>query len=97
LEAVRKGNWKLVLAHNGRTYEGFQPGNDGYPGQVNENSPVPMALYDLRRDPGERYDVQKTYPKIVEELLQLAEEAREDLGDDITQKTGKNNREAGKE
>jgi arylsulfatase len=56
-----------------------------------------MALYDLRRDPGERYDVQKTYPKIVEELLQLAEEAREDLGDDITQKTGKNNREAGKE
>ncbi|WP_409024960.1 sulfatase [Flectobacillus longus] len=97
LEAVRKGNWKLVLAHNGRTYEGFQPGNDGYPGQVNENSPVTMALYDLRRDPGERYDVQKTYPKIVEELLQLAEEAREDLGDDITQKTGKNNREAGKE
>ncbi len=97
LEAVRKGNWKLVLAHNGRTYEGFQPGNDGYPGQVNENSLVPMALYDLRRDPGERYDVQKTYPKIVEELLQLAEEAREDLGDDITQKTGKNNREAGKE
>ncbi|PAC32282.1 sulfatase [Flectobacillus sp. BAB-3569] len=97
LEAVRKGHWKLVLAHNGRTYEGFQPGNDGYPGQVNENSPVPMALYDLRRDPGERYDVQKTYPKIVEELLQLAEEAREDLGDDITQKTGKNNREAGKE
>ncbi|NBB28074.1 sulfatase [Cellulophaga sp. BC115SP] len=97
LEAVRKGNWKLVLAHNGRTYEGFQPGNDGYPGQVNENSPVPMALYDLRRDPGERYDVQKTYPKIVEELLLLAEEAREDLGDDITQKTGKNNREAGKE
>lgn len=97
LEAVRKGNWKLVLAHNGRTYEGFQPGNDGYPGQVNENSPVPMALYDLRRDSGERYDVQKTYPKIVEELLLLAEEAREDLGDDITQKTGKNNREAGKE
>jgi len=97
LEAVRKGNWKLVLAHNGRTYEGFQPGNDGYPGQVNENSPVPMALYDLRRDPGERYDVQKTYPKIVEELLLLAEVAREDLGDDITQKTGKNNREAGKE
>lgn len=97
LEAVRKGHWKLVLAHNGRTYEGFQPGNDGYPGQVNENSPVPMALYDLRRDPGERYDVQRTYPKIVEELLQLAEEARADLGDDITQKIGKNNREAGKE
>jgi arylsulfatase len=47
LEAVRKGNWKLVLAHNGRTYEGFQPGNDGYPGQVNENSPVPMGFVRL--------------------------------------------------
>lgn len=95
LEAVRKGNWKLVFEHPGRTYEGFQPGNDGFPGQVNENVNTPYALYDLRRDPSERYDVQKTYPKIVEELQKLANEAREDLGDDITKTTGKNNRQEG--
>ncbi|MFN3852310.1 MAG: sulfatase [Spirosomataceae bacterium] len=95
LEAVRQGDWKLVFEHPGRTYEGFQPGNDGFPGTVNENAPYPFALYDLRRDPSERYDVQATYPKIVEELKKLADMAREDLGDDILKINGKNNRPAG--
>jgi arylsulfatase A-like enzyme len=95
LEAVRKDDWKLVLEHPGLTYEGFIPGKDGFDGEVNDNSPVAFALYDLRRDLGERYDVQKSNPKIVEELLKLAEEAREDLGDDITKRTGKNRRQAG--
>lgn len=95
LEAVRKDDWKLVLEHSGRTYEGFQPGKDGFSGEVNEKSPIALALYDLRRDPSERYDVQKSNPKIVEELLKLAEEAREDLGDDITKRVGKNVRPAG--
>lgn len=96
LEAVRKDDWKLVLDHPGRTYEGFQPGFDGFPGKVNENAPIALALYDLRRDPSERYDVKASYPQIVEELQKLAEEAREDLGDDITNRTGKNVRETGK-
>ncbi len=95
LEAVRRGDWKLVLPHEGRSYEGQQPGNDGYPGKAPENTTYPMALYDLRRDPGERYDVQATYPAVVEELRKLAEEAREDLGDDLTKRTGKRVREAG--
>lgn len=95
LEAVRKDQWKLVLPHSGRTYEGFAPGNDGHPGKVDENHQTELALFDLRRDPGERYDVKAYYPQIVEELLKLAEEAREDLGDSITQKKGKNVREAG--
>ncbi len=96
LEAVRKDDWKLVLEHPGRTYEGFQPGFDGFPGRSNDSIPIALALYDLRRDPGERYDVQKSYPKIVEELQKLAEEAREDLGDDILKRTGKNVRTSGK-
>jgi arylsulfatase A-like enzyme len=95
LEAVRQGDWKLVLDHPGRTYEGFEPGKDGFPGDANENAPVSLALYDLRRDPGERYDVQKNYPDIVASLQQLAEAARDDLGDDITNRTGKNVRTIG--
>lgn len=95
LEAVRIGNWKLVLPHPGRTYEGFLPANDGQAGEVNENFPVQQGLYDLRRDPGERYDVQKKYPEKLKELLQLAEEAREELGDDLKQKKGKENRAIG--
>jgi arylsulfatase len=96
LEAVRKDDWKLVLTHPGRTYENFAPGKDGFSGPVNENSTIHQGLYDLRRDPGERYDVQLQYPEIVKELLALADQAREDLGDDINSIEGKNRREPGK-
>jgi len=96
LEAVRKGDWKLVFAHPGRTYIGFKPGADGFPGGTNENFPHEEGLYDLRRDPGERFDVKEYYPEVVAELKKLADSAREDLGDDIQKVEGKNRREPGK-
>jgi arylsulfatase A-like enzyme len=95
LEAVREEQWKLVLPHPGRSYEGFQPGKDGYPGKVTENRQYELALYDLRRDPGERYDVKDSNPDIVQRLQALAETAREDLGDAVTHRTGKNVRDCG--
>lgn len=94
LEAIRKGNWKLVLPHHSRTYEGFEPGIDGMPGQVNENHFVEGGLYDLRRDPGERYNVRGDYPEVEAELLKIVKQAREDLGDDLTGNPGKNRRPA---
>lgn len=96
LEAVTNGDWKLVFPHAGRTYEGFDPGKEGQPGKVNENAPVEGGLYDLRRDPGERYNVMEMYPEVVSELEKIAAEAREDLGDDLTKTAGKNRREPGK-
>lgn len=96
LEAIRHGSWKLVFPHPGRTYEGFQPGYDGKPGQVNGNFQFEGGLYDLRRDPGERYDVSESYPEIVKKLTKIAEEARQDLGDDLTDNPGKNRREPGR-
>jgi arylsulfatase len=96
LEAVRKGDWKLVFAHPGRTYIGFKPGSDGFPGDVNENFQFDEGLYDLRRDPGERFDVKEYYPEVVAELKKLADVAREDLGDDIQKMEGKNRREPGR-
>lgn len=96
LKAVRRDNWKLFLPHPSRSYEKFLPGNDGFPGKTDENNPIPFALYDLRRDPGERYDVQSLYPEIVAELQKTAGIAREDLGDDLTGRIGKNVREIGK-
>jgi len=95
LEAVRNHRFKLVLPHSGRSYEGFIPGNDGQPGPVADKH-FPMALYDLRRDPGERYDVQEKYPEVVEELLKIVSEARLDLGDALTDSPGKNRRPIGK-
>jgi arylsulfatase A-like enzyme len=95
LEAVRQGDWKMVFAHPGRTYEEFAPGMNGLPGRVNDNHIFPRALYNLQRDPGERYDVSMLFPEVVTSLEQLAEEARADLGDDIQQKQGKGVRAAG--
>lgn len=96
LEAVQDGSWKLVFSHRGRTYVGFEPGKDGQPGQANENSEVETGLYDLRRDPGERYNVLEFYPEIAAKLEKIAEEARGDLGDDLTGNPGKNRRQPGR-
>jgi arylsulfatase len=96
LEAVRFDNWKLVFEHPSRSYRNQAPGFDRFPGKAPENGMVEEALYDLRRDPGEQYDVKAYYPEMVSKLKSIADEAREDLGDDIQKVTGKNNREVGK-
>ncbi len=96
LEAVRSENWKLVFEHHGRTYENNTIGQDGQPGQTPENVLIESGLYDLRRDPGERYNVMEFYPEKVAELQSLADEAREDLGDDLTNSPGKNRRQPGR-
>ena len=95
LEAVRNDQFKLVLPHLGRSYAGFLPGNDGQPGQVNERHQENLALYDLRRDPGERYDVKSQHPKVFAELMQIVEAARLDLGDDLTGNEGTGRRPIG--
>jgi arylsulfatase len=95
LEAVQRDYWKLVLPHTGQTYRGFKPGLDGWPGPTGRETIKEPQLYDLRRDPGEWYDVSSTYPSKVKELLELAEVARQDLGDDITKNAGANRRKQG--
>ena len=96
LEAVSDGEFKLIFPHPTRTYEGFAPGNDGMPGRVDENKMLEeKILIDLRRDPGERYNVLSQYPEAAGRLEQMANEAREDLGDDLQKKEGKNRRAIG--
>ncbi|MDR1154779.1 MAG: sulfatase [Bacteroidales bacterium] len=96
LEAVRNDRFKLVLPHLGRSYAGFLPGQDGQSGQVNERHQENLALYDLRRDPGERYDVQNQHPEVIAELMKVVEAARLDLGDDLTGRDGTGRRAIGK-
>jgi len=96
LEAVRHGKWKLVFPHPGRTYEGFSPGKDGLPGAVNENYNITGGLFDLSKDPGERYNVQFDFPEVTKTLIEIADKAREDLGDDLQGKVGKNRRPIGR-
>ena len=94
LEAVREGTWKLVLPHKFRSYENTEVKNDGFPAKYNQGT-TGLALYDLRRDPGERYDVKALYPEQVEKMMLLVEKAREDLGDNLTNREGANRRPPG--
>ena len=94
LEAIRFKHWKLVFPHISRSYKHVLPANDGWPGPYSRDT-VSMALYDLRRDPGEYYDVQELYPEVKSQIMALAKEAREDLGDRLTGVEGHGRRAPG--
>jgi arylsulfatase len=96
LEAVTDGMFKLVFPHKYATYGAYLPGNDGKPGNLASLEITKPELYDLRRDPGERYNVIAQYPEAARKLMRIADEKREDLGDNLTLKSGKNRREPGK-
>ncbi|WP_339814430.1 sulfatase [uncultured Imperialibacter sp.] len=89
LKAIRYKHWKLVLPHQSNSYESGSLGKDRIPGQGTQIK-VSQGLYDLSHDPGERYDVQELYPQVVAEIMKYVELAREDLGDDLTGREGKN-------
>ncbi|HOP59778.1 MAG TPA: arylsulfatase, partial [Bacteroidales bacterium] len=95
LEAVQQDHWKLVFPHSSQSYENQLPGNDGWPGPLGRKTVENPELYDLRRDPGERYNVIKLYPDKVKELGIVAEKARKDLGDNLTNNPGSNRRKPG--
>jgi arylsulfatase len=94
LEAVTDGTYKLIFPHPYNSYNGI-PGADGAPGRIIRTKVEKKELYDLRRDPGERYNVIEMYPEIVEELENIANTIRQDLGDDLTGIEGIGRRQPG--
>jgi arylsulfatase A-like enzyme len=93
LQAVRSGQWKLHFPHDYPRPE--PPGADGRPGQYASRR-IGQELFDLETDPSETADLAARYPAIVNRLRELAERAREDLGDSAVGRTGKNLRPAGR-
>lgn len=96
LQAVRAGDWKLVLPHTYRTMAGQSNGADGTPGRYAQAKVAAPELYDMKADPGERADVAAAHPEVVKRLLALADAARDDLGDSLTKRPGKGAREPGR-
>ena len=92
LEAVRDQRFKLVFPHKHRIY--LEPADGGFPGKTGEEQ-IELSLYDLRRDPGERYDVKEMYPEVVDSLSVIAGQIRNELGDDLTDREGENRRNPG--
>ena len=96
LNAVRKGNWKLVLPHVYQSYN-TEPGRDGYAGKRIRTVVEEPELYNMMRDPGERYNVIGYNPEKAGEIMSLVEEARKELGDlNIGIEKGSGNREIGR-
>ena len=80
LQAVRQGKWKLHVPHKYTSYEGLEPGRDGFPGPT-QTKETAFELYDLEKDIGERHNVVELFPDVTERLMVLVEAAREELGD----------------
>ncbi len=95
LEAITDGNFKLIFPHEYVTYGAYVPGNDGQPGKLSNIKLQEAELYDLRRDPGERYNVFTQYPEVASRLMQEARLIRQELGDDLTRVKGSENRQPG--
>ncbi|MDA7915950.1 sulfatase [Verrucomicrobia bacterium] len=82
LQAVRSGPWKL---HFERTQKGR--------GKNAKTQTIPLRLFHLNKDIGEKNNVAENNPRVVKRLQAIAEEAREDLGD--IGRPGINNRAPG--
>ncbi len=95
LEAVTDGMFKLVFPHKYVTYGAYVPGNDGQPGRLTNREVLKSELYDLRRDPGERYDVISQYPEVAAKLMKIADLKRKELGDNLTRVKGAERRMPG--
>jgi arylsulfatase A len=95
LEAVRSGRWKLHLTHEYRTLGGKPGGTGGRPAPY-VNQRIEQSLFDLAADPGETTPVDEAHPAEVRRLLELAEQARTDLGDSLLRRRGENIRPAGR-
>ena len=96
LQALMSGRWKLMLPHTYRTMDGQPPGADTKPGKYRQVKMTKPELYDLETDIGEKTDLADKQPEVVRRLQTLAEKAREDLGDSLTQRKGSGVREPGR-
>lgn len=93
LHAIRSGRWKLHLPH---PYQSLaRAGADGAPGEYTTRR-IELSLFDLDADPAESTDVADRHRDVVQKMLEIAERARDDLGDSLTKRTGRNVRPPGR-
>ena len=95
LQGVRYKNWKLYFPHNYRSLNGREGGKDGLPVNYEYLKFEGIALYDLSKDISETNDVAQGHPEVVKKIMALAEDMRARLGDALTKRQGKENREPG--
>ena len=70
-------------------------GADGAPGKYVRKE-IELSLFDVVDDPGGPANLAAANPKVVEDLMRFVENSREDLGDTLVKRTGKNVRPVGR-
>ena len=93
LQAVRQGRWKLHIPHRFRSIHGARLSSPTHPGAYTQDS-IGLALFDLGTDIGETTNLADQYPEVVNRLMVLMDSARTDLGDALTQTSGRGTRKA---
>ncbi len=84
LHAVRSGRWKLHFPHGYAALSDERPG-EGEPIHVTWER-IGLSLFDLQTDPRETRNVAAENEKVVRYLGDLAEDAREELGDSLSRR-----------
>ena len=90
LQAVRQGRWKLHLPRDKEPVGAAPFSRNTHIAPVDRVGFAKPFLVDLHADIGETTNVAGQHPQVVQRLLKLAEEMREDLGD--YDRVGKNMR-----
>lgn len=96
LQAVRRGDWKLVFPHRYRSMQGQQPGSGGQPGEYTHFELSAPELYNLKEDAAEQANVAALHPDMVSALSHLADSMRNRLGDALTGVEGRHTRPPGR-
>jgi arylsulfatase len=96
LQAVMSGPWKLMLPQSYRTLGGKPGGTGGNPAPYEMRKLEQPELYNVEADIAETRDLATAQPQTVRRLLDLAEEARSELGDRLTGRKGGELREPGR-
>jgi len=78
LQTIRKGQWKLHLPRTPKSVPFYAQQRWGR-GTIDSLSTA--MLFNLEQDIGEQIDMADKYPEILEDLLQEAKKARDELGD----------------
>lgn len=95
LQGVRDRQWKLVFPHQYRTLDAKPGGTGGKPNPYIQKK-CGLELYDLKNDIGETTNLVEKHPEIVARLQAYAEQARQELGDTLTERKGSNIRKSGR-
>ena len=91
---MQKDGWKLILPHSYRTLPDGKGGDGGLPAPY-KNVKAGLELYHLNEDIYESSDLAASHSEKVKELMKYAEEARAELGDNLTKRTGSGTRKPG--